>query len=145
MISSSPALTAGCCAGSLRNHLHHTTVQKIPKVPKIQKLVLHPSVVMSPIATGGASAPPRRVPMKMIPCARPISFAGNHWEKLLDVFGKAPASPAPKRNRNASSETKFQASPVAIVKADHHKTMRVRTLRGPIVSPSQPLGISKIA
>ena len=30
-----------------------------------------------------------------------------------------------------------------MVNADHHKTMRVRTRRGPRVSPSQPDGISK--
>ena len=39
----------------------------------------------------------------------------------------------------------FQASPVAIVKVDHHTTTRVSTLRGPIRSPSQPPGTSKMA
>ena len=39
----------------------------------------------------------------------------------------------------------FQTAPVTTVKADHHRTMRVRTFRGPRVSPSQPLGISNTA
>ena len=35
--------------------------------------------------------------------------------------------------------------PVSAVNNDHHSTMRVMTLRGPIRSPSQPLGTSKAA
>ena len=61
------------------------------------------------------------------------------------VFGNAPASPMPNNNRATISETKFQANPVAAVNADHHNTMRVSTLRGPITSPIQPDGISKAA
>src|SRR5688572_32243386 len=83
--------------------------------------------------------------MKMTPCAFPRSGSGNHLEKLREIFGNAPASPTPKRNLATSSEEKFQASPVAIVKADHHNTMRVSTFRGPMTSPSQPLGISNAA
>src|SRR6187402_246272 len=51
----------------------------------------------------------------------------------------------PKRNRTTTSEAKFQAIPVAAVKADHQRTMRVRILRGPKTSPIQPVGISKAA
>ena len=94
---------------------------------------------------GGAIAPPRRVPMKTTPCADPRSRVGNHLAKLLDMFGKAPASPTPKRKRAMINEAKFQAKPVAAVKADHHNTIRANTFRGPITSPSQPLGISKNA
>src|SRR5262249_52316046 len=113
--------------------------------PKNQKLARQPTFAISAIASGGARAPPNRVAIKMMLWARPRSSAGNHCEKLRDVLGNAPASPAPKRNRNASKERKFHANPVAIVNADHQRTMRVRTLRGPMVSPSHPLGISKIA
>ena len=81
----------------------------------------------------------------MMPCARPRSLIGNQREKLLDVFGNAPASPAPNKNRKVSSDAKLHTSPVAIVNADHHRTIRVSTFRGPIVSPSQPLGTSNIA
>ena len=40
---------------------------------------------------------------------------------------------------------KFHAQPVAAVKNDHHSTTRRRTRRGPILSPSQPVGISNSA
>ena len=44
-----------------------------------------------------------------------------------------------------SSETKLQAHPVAAVKKDHQITIRIRTRRGPIRSPSHPPGTSKSA
>ena len=58
------------------------------------------------------------------------------------MFGKAPASPAPKRNRVMTSDEKPSAAPVSIVNADHQSTIRVSTRRGPVTSPSQPDGIS---
>src|SRR6266850_7297329 len=145
MSSNSSGFTEGCLAGSSRNHFHQPNAQKSPSVPKIQKLARQPTAPISATASGGASAPPSRVPINVMPCARPRSLTGNHFEKLREVLGNAPASPAPNRNRNVSSETKFHASPVAIVNADHHKTIRVNTFLGPIVSPSHPLGTSKIA
>jgi hypothetical protein len=33
-------------------------------------------------------------------------------------------------------------APVSAVKADHHKEIRVKTLRAPIRSPQRPVGIS---
>jgi hypothetical protein len=60
----------------------------------------------------------------------------------MDVLGKAPASPAPKRNRVTRSERKPMARPVMEVNADHQSTMRVSTRRGPMRSPSAPVGIS---
>ena len=72
----------------------------------------------------------------------PRSRAGNHCEKLRTAFGKAPASPAPNRNRMATSDRSPCAAPVSIVNADHHNTMRVSTRRGPITSPSHPDGTS---
>src|SRR5215470_18846366 len=145
MIFNSAAFTEGCRAGSSRNHFHHPADQNRPTDPNIQKLARQPTFAIIAIASGGASAPPNRVAIKMMLWARPRSSAGNHCEKLRDVLGNAPASPEPKRNRNPSKERKFHANPVAIVNADHQRTMRVRTLRGPMVSPSHPLGISKIA
>src|SRR5947207_13122446 len=101
---SSTAFTEGCFEGSYRNHRHQKTAQNTPRLPKIQKLARHPAAAISAIASGGASAPPSRVPMKMMPCARPRSAVGNHCEKLREALGKAPASPAPNKNRKASSE-----------------------------------------
>ncbi len=40
---------------------------------------------------------------------------------------------------------KPQAKPVRAVKAIQQRTMRIRILRGPNLSPSQPLGISNSA
>ena len=66
-----------------------------------------------------------------MPFACPRSRSGNHQEKLRAMFGNAPASPAPNRNRMAMSEASPRATPVSIVNADHHSAMRVRTRRGP--------------
>jgi len=55
-------------------------------------------------ATGADSMPPTRDPRNMAPFARPRSRSGNQREKLRATFGKAPASPAPKRNRIATSD-----------------------------------------
>jgi hypothetical protein len=60
------------------------------------------------------------------------------------MFGKAPASPTPKRNRIATSDWNPCAAPVSIVNADHQSTIRVSTRRGPRTSPSHPEGTSKI-
>ncbi len=87
--------------------------------------------------------PPSRDPRNSTPLARPRSRIGNQREKLRATFGKAPASPAPKRNRMATSDRNPRAAPVSIVNADHHNTMRVSTRRGPRTSPSQPDGTSK--
>jgi hypothetical protein len=39
-----------------------------------------------------------------MPCAVPRSTTGNQREKVLETFGKAPASPTPNRNRIRSSD-----------------------------------------
>ena len=51
----------------------------------------------------------------------------------------------PKKKRLTTSETRFHAQPVAMVKIDHIVTTRISTLRGPMRSPSQPPGISNKA
>ena len=81
----------------------------------------------------------------MMPWARTRSLSGSQVVKVFVKFGKQPASPMPNRARVAVSETKLQAHPVAAVKNDHHSTMRMRTLRGPIQSPRYPPGISNSA
>jgi len=90
-------------------------------------------------------APPQRAKVHISPCARTRSRRGSHVVKDLVRFGKQPASPAPNRKRVATSEVKLQAQPVAAVKKDHHSTIRISTLRGPIQSPSQPPGTSNSA
>ena len=116
-----------------------------PSAPSTKKLARQPSHAINATINGGVSAPPARVPMMMSPCAAPRSSAGIQLLKLRDMFGNAPASPTPKRNRITRRDAKFQAVPVNAVNADHHNTMRAMTFRGPITSPSQPLGISKAA
>src|SRR5512133_2769638 len=93
----------------------------------------------------GVNAPPQRALSHMIPCARTRSSCGSQVVKALVRLGKQPASPAPNKNRVSHSDEKLQAQPVAAVKNDHHATMRIRTLRGPIQSPSHPPGISNSA
>jgi hypothetical protein len=81
----------------------------------------------------------------MIPWARTFSRCGNQTENAFVRFGKQPASPAPKRKRVTHMDAKLHIQPVAAVKNDHQRTMRISTLRGPSQSPNQPLGISKRA
>src|SRR5262245_27175256 len=77
--------------------------------------------------------------------ARARCVAGNHREMLEAAPGYAPASPAPNRKRVTSRVNKLLARPVKAVNADHHRTIRVSTLRAPIRSASAPDGISKSA
>ena len=58
-------------------------------------------------------------------------------EKLRARLGNAPASPAPKRNRIATSDLTPLARPVSIVNTDHHSTIRVSTRRGPMLVVQQ--------
>ncbi len=51
----------------------------------------------------------------------------------------------PNKKRTKSNEINPPASPVTAVKKDHHKTMRMKTARGPIRSPNIPEGISNNA
>ena len=93
----------------------------------------------------GVNAPPQRAASHMMACARVRSSPANQLLNAFVRFGNAPASPTPNRNRIIVSDQNPVARPVAIVKADHQTTMRVITSRGPIRSPSQPPGTSKIA
>src|SRR5438874_202295 len=93
----------------------------------------------------GEMAPPIRLAIQTMPCALARSTVGNQREMLEELLGYAPASPAPNKNRIGSSIWKLAANPVKVVKADHHSTIRVRTFRGPIRSPIEPLGISNAA
>jgi hypothetical protein len=77
--------------------------------------------------------------------ARSRSLTGSQVVNMRVMFGKAPASPAPNSARIAINDIPLHAQPVAAVKSDHQSTIRSRTRRGPILSPSQPPGISKSA
>src|SRR3954471_7771491 len=84
--SSSP-LTDGWVAGSSRNQCHQNTLQTLPNRPKIQKEARQPAAEIIRMTSGGAIAPPRRLLMNTAPWAPPRSVAGNHREKLRDMFG----------------------------------------------------------
>jgi len=102
-----------------------------PNLPSPPVANIHPTIK-------GVNAPPQRALSHKIPCALTRSITGNQLVNALAMFGKQPASPAPKRNRQVTSEARFQAQPVKIVKSDHILTTRMRTRRGPMRSPSQP-------
>src|SRR5687767_5584614 len=70
------------------------------------------------------------------------------------MLGNAPASPAPKRKRNTINVPSppitqdpicKPTAPVSAVNTDHQITIRNNVPRGPQISPSQPVGISKTA
>src|SRR5258705_1218016 len=92
--------------------------------------------------SNGVKAPPQRALNHITPTARLRSSRGSQFVNILARFGKHPASPAPKRKRVTSRDRRLPTHPVAAVKKDHQTTTRMSTLRGPILSPSQPPGIS---
>src|SRR3982750_82897 len=85
--ASSSRLTDRCVAGSSWNQDHQKTLQATPSEPKIQKDARQPAAEMIRMTSGGAIAPPSRLLMKTAPWAAPRSVAGNHREKLRDMFG----------------------------------------------------------
>src|SRR5438046_3116645 len=96
-------------------------------------------------ASSGVNAPPQRALNHITPTARLRSSRGSQLLNILAKLGKHPASPAPNRKRVTSSDIRLKTQPVAAVKNDHQITTRISTLRGPILSPSQPPGISNSA
>ena len=112
----------------------------LPRAANVQRQP-HWRIITS--VSGTAIMPPIREPRNITPFAVPRSCAGNQRENARAMFGNAPASPAPNRNRTARSVPNPRTAPVSIVNADHHSTMRVRTRRGPYTSPNHPDGTSK--
>ena len=95
--------------------------------------------------SSGVNAAVKRVASHRFACARSRSLTGSQVVNMRVMLGNAPASPAPNSARIAISDAALQAQPVAAVKNDHQRTIRMRTRRGPILSPSQPPGISNTA
>ena len=81
--------------------------------------------------SAGVSAAPSRDPACVIPCAKPRSEGGIQRESDRVAMGKAPASPAPNRNRMAIIDAALQAIVVAEVSTDHQRTIAVSARRGP--------------
>src|ERR1043166_2603434 len=142
---SSPALTLGWLLGSSRNQAQKKIAHTTPMPPKNTNAQRHDISEMTQATSNGVKAPPHRALSHIIPWARPRSAAGSQIVNAFVRFGKHPASPMPKRNRQSTSEAAFHAQPVAAVNADHMSTTRISTLRGPMKSPSHPPGISNRA
>src|SRR5437867_1817556 len=117
----------------------------MPMAPNSSKARRHDISENTHTTSNGVNAPPQRALNHIRPTARLRSFPGSQAVNIFVKFGKQPASPAPNRKRVTSNEARFQTQPVAAVKKDHQSTTRISTLRGPILSPSQPPGISKSA
>src|SRR5436190_1908920 len=117
----------------------------MPMTPNSSNAPRHDRTENTHTTSSGVNAPPQRALNHITPTARLRSSRGSQLVNIFAKLGKQPASPAPNRNRITSSDTRFQAQPVAAVKNDHQNTTRMSTLRGPILSPSQPPGISNRA
>src|SRR4051812_14958521 len=117
----------------------------MPMAPNTSNACRHDITEKTHTTSSGVKAPPHRALNHMMPTARLLSSAGSQFVNILARFGKQPASPAPKRKRVTNKVQRLRTHPVAAVKNDHQRTTRIRTLRGPILSPSQPPGISKSA
>src|SRR4051794_15659420 len=79
----------------------------------------------------GLNAAPQRAAAQSKPPARPRTARGSQFACTRAMFGYAPASPAPNRNRNVSNERKPVAAPVNAVKNDQASTTRVSASRAP--------------
>ena len=135
MITSSSTLTSECSAGSSRNQRNQAAAQTKPIAPNTTKTIRQGKNCRSTDIRRGVTPPPRWAPAKKMPWAVPRSVTGIQREKHWATLGKAPASPAPNRNRTPSKDAKLNAAAVAIVKLDHQITIRVNNRRGPMRSP----------
>src|SRR5205809_531167 len=124
MISRSAAFTLGCSRGSSRNHRKKKNAQITPKMPNTVNAPRHDIEFNTHTTSSGVKAPPQRALSHMMPCARTRSPGGIQIVNALVMFGKQPASPIPKQNRQTTSETKPNAQPVSAVKTDHISTTR---------------------
>ena len=89
----------------------------------------------------GVTAPPKRDAPCVTPCANPRSSDGIQWENARVAVGNAPASPTPNNSLITNRDAKLQARAVAAVISDQKNTIAARTLRGPYLSLSMPIGI----
>src|SRR5687768_15456115 len=119
--------------------------QTMPISPNTMKEVRQCMYCKQMKTRNGVTAPPQRALIHIIPWARDRSYEGSQRLNALVRFGKQPASPAPNKKRVTINAGKLFTHPVAAVKKDHQSTMRNSTLRGPILSPKYPQGISKRA
>jgi hypothetical protein len=87
-------------------------------------------------------AAPSRLTVVIVPRILPRSSSGNQRVITRAVFGKAPASPAPNRNRTITSDHSPSAMPVKAVNADHQMTIRAMMRREPKRSARWPVGTS---
>src|ERR1043166_2781242 len=117
----------------------------MPMPPNNPKAPRHDIQEKTQTTSSGVNAPPQRALNHITPTARLRSLQGSQLVNILARFGKQPASPAPNRKRVTSNETMFQTQPVAAVNNDQQAATRINTFRGPILSPSQPPGISNSA
>ena len=155
--SRSVSFTCGSSSGRSRNQMKKKAAQTAPPMPRIQNARCQPPPrSIRPPMTAGAKAPPHRLDNQMKLWAVARSRNGNQRPNARAMFGLAPASPAPNRNRIIKSaishcsgprrDEKMPAihltAPVAAVKSDQQRTMRKMTLRAPHLSPSQPTGTS---
>ena len=106
-----------------------------PRKTKDSRQPYHATI---PITTGGATAPPRRAKLCVMPCAKPRSVIGNQNVKARVAVGNAPPSPMPRTKRNAISAPSPQAKPHRIVAAAQIRLSTVSTSLGPNLSAHQP-------
>src|SRR5207249_12312070 len=131
--------------GLLRNQNKQTRTHNNPIKPLTKKVVRHPNAMVRGTTMNGATAAPAIWPTREAEIPLESSFAGNQRDITPEVFGSAPASPTPKRNRTMMRDNKPVVRPVSAVNTDHHNTMRVKTTFCPFRSPIMPEGISNKA
>src|SRR6516162_2613305 len=83
----------------------------------------------------GETAPPTSAMVVMSPCAGPRPCGGNQRASIRAVFGNAPASPAPNRNRISTSDQSPVAAPVRAVNTDHQTMIRHHAARAVAIAP----------
>src|SRR5262245_3638884 len=112
---SSSAFTAGCSSGLSRNHQYQNAAHRTPMAPNSTNGHRHPCLSTRWNTSGVEIAAPTALPTNAALNARPWCDEGNQRDMLLAMLGKAPASPAPNRNRTSSSDANPVAAPVSAV------------------------------
>ena len=99
----SARLTCGISSGRLRNHGQNPAHQARPSTATSTSGIFQsPIAAKSQTRRSGASAPPSRLDIQIVPWAEPRSVVGIQSAVIREIDGKVPAWNAPKRNRSTT-------------------------------------------
>src|SRR5580692_6629601 len=121
----------GCWRGSSWKYHHHTTAQRVDRMPTATNEKRQENQVIRRATIGAAVPAPRRPAAWVAPIAVPRFSIGVHFETARAAAGKVAPSPMPSTRRTPNSDSSPVTAPVAIVVSDHAKPQTVSVRRAP--------------